>query len=524
MFSNAALSDFSIDSERNKLKHALERVDQKIKKQELRCFPIINGYELKTPTVYERWDPSEKTCLVGKVHFASLEHVRQALECATRAQPAWAAVAAEKRAEIIKRVSELMRNNWHDLSALILREAGKPWREADADVAEAVDFCDYYADQALLLDKPRKTMEVPGEDNIYLYEPRGVCVVISPWNFPLAIACGMSVAALVTGNSLILKPAEQTSLIAYHFAKILLQAGVPTEVVSFLPGVGEEIGRALVESPKVDMICFTGSKNVGLEILRTAAEVRPGQRNVKKVVAEMGGKNAIIVDSDADLDETLKGVLYSAFGFSGQKCSACSRLIVVEELYEALLKRLSQAASDVIVGKASEPATLVGPVIDQEAQTRIKSVIETASKTVKIAASAPVPQDGYFVSPTIFRDVARSDSLWREEIFGPVLAVTRAKDFEEALQFANDSQYALTGGVFSRNPKHIELAKCAFKVGNLYINRGCTGALVCRQPFGGSRMSGVGSKAGGPDYLLQFLEPRTITENTLRRGFTPESV
>lgn len=524
MFTNVPLTDFSIESERDKLKTALDRLDSQLKKGALYACPIINGQEIKTQNIFERLDPSDTSCLVGKVHFATIEHAQQAVDLTNRGKHAWAELDPAKRAEIIKKVSGLMRKNWHELSALIVREAGKPWKEADADVAEAVDFCDYYAQEALRLSKPLKTMDIPGEENFYFYEPRGVCVVISPWNFPLAIACGMSVAALVAGNALILKPAEQTSLIAHVFAKMLLEAGVPRDVFAFLPGVGEEVGRTLVESPQIDMICFTGSKNVGLEIIRSAAKVQPGQRNVKKVVAEMGGKNAVIVDEDADLDEVIKGVLYSTFGFSGQKCSACSRLIAVGAVYEPLLKRLCEATSDIIIGKACEPATLVGPVIDQEAQQRINTTIKNAGKTNKPVISRTAPETGFFVGPAIFRDVSREDSLWREEVFGPVLTATNAKNFEHALELANDSQYALTGGLFSRNPRNIELAKRAFKVGNLYINRGCTGALVCRQPFGGSRMSGVGSKAGGPDYLLQFLEPRTITENTLRRGFTPESV
>jgi RHH-type proline utilization regulon transcriptional repressor/proline dehydrogenase/delta 1-pyrroline-5-carboxylate dehydrogenase len=423
---------------------------------------------------------------------------------------------------VLKTAASLMRARKNALSALIIREAGKSWREADADVAEAIDFCDYYADCMLKLAAPVLTQEVPGEENFYFYQSRGVCAVIAPWNFPFAIACGMATAALVAGNVVALKPSEQTGAIAQELALLLFEAGLPKNALAFLPGRGEVIGRHLVQHPLVDMVVFTGSKPVGLEILRETAEVRPGQRNLKKVVAELGGKNAIIVDEDADLDEAIKGILSSAFGFSGQKCSACSRVIAVGDCYEPLLRRLSDAARDVIVGAAAQPATLVGPVIDAESQARILGVIARAESEHTLAFKGKVPSDsGYFVPPSIFKDVSTESSLWREEVFGPVVACAQAPDFTTALEMANASEYALTGGVFSRSPAHLEQAKRHFKVGNLYLNRGCTGALVGRQPFGGFRMSGVGSKAGGPDYLLQFLEPRTVTENTMRRGFAP---
>jgi RHH-type proline utilization regulon transcriptional repressor/proline dehydrogenase/delta 1-pyrroline-5-carboxylate dehydrogenase len=331
----------------------------------------------------------------------------------------------------------------------------------------------------------------------------------------------MVVAALVTGNVTVLKPSEQTSLVAAEFAKILLDSGVPGKAFAFLPGRGEIIGRELVNSSKTDMICFTGSKAVGLEIISKAAIVHPGQKSIKRFIAELGGKNAIIVDEDADLDEAVKGVIYSAFGFAGQKCSACSRVIAVGDSYETFITRLCEAASDLICGDAKNPATLVGPVIDKETHKRINETIAKAEKNNRLAFRGKETPNGYFVTPTIFRDVETTSDLWCEEIFGPVLACRKAATFEEALEVANQSQYALTGGLFSRSPKNIAVAREEFRVGNLYINRGCTGALVCRQPFGGFRMSGVGSKAGGPDYLIQFMEPRTISENTMRRGFAP---
>jgi RHH-type proline utilization regulon transcriptional repressor/proline dehydrogenase/delta 1-pyrroline-5-carboxylate dehydrogenase len=335
----------------------------------------------------------------------------------------------------------------------------------------------------------------------------------------------MTVAALVSGNAAILKPSEQTSLIAAELAKIILEAGVPKDAFAFLPGRGEEVGRVLVDHPQTAMIVFTGSRPVGLEIIRSAASVVPTQRGIKRVVAELGGKNAIIVDEDADFDDAIRGVLQSAFGFAGQKCSACSRLIVVGDAYEPFLARLAAATNDLLIGPASNPSSFYGPVIDREAYNRIMQTISNAAD-VRLLVQGPVSESlhslGWYIPPTIFRDVPTSHSVWREEIFGPVVACVRAASFREAINLANESDYALTGGVYSRNPENLATARRDFEVGNLYINRGITGALVCRQPFGGFRFSGIGSKAGGKDYLIQFMEPRTLTENTMRRGFTPD--
>lgn len=521
MFRNEPLTDFTVGTNRTKLKEGLALVDERIRSGHYRAASIIVGTTVASGEEAVRIDPSDGTTVVGRTLFATEQHVDEALRALRHGVAHWADTNVENRTRVVMNAANLMRTRREELSALIIREGGKPWREADADVAEAIDFCDYYAEEAEKLGQPFRTYEVPGEDNSYFYQPRGICAVISPWNFPLAIACGMTVAALVTGNATILKPSEQTSIIAYEFAKILLEAGVPTNVFAFLPGRGEVVGRRLTASPYVDMICFTGSKAVGLEIISTAAKVVPGQKSIKRVVAELGGKNAVIVDEDADLDEAVKGVLYSAFGFSGQKCSACSRLIGVGDAYEPLMRRLCSAASDLIIGPASDPGTLIGPVIDPESQERINRTIAVAEDTTHLAFRGQAPSKGNFVAPAIFREVESSDPIWREEIFGPVLACAQAENFEEALAFANDSEYALTGGLYSRSPAHIQEAVRKFKVGNLYINRGCTGALVCRQPFGGFRMSGVGSKAGGKDYLLQFVEPRVVSENTMRRGFVP---
>ena len=523
MFKNEPLTDFTIAANRDAFAQALAKLDTKIRAKELQAWPLINGEPVHTSRTVNSVDPSSSNIIVGIAGQAGRDEAARALQIIKSGKSSWRRTPVKRRCEILIEVASRMRAAKHDLSALIVREAGKPWKEADGDVAEAIDFCDYYAQEMLRLGQPQKTMEVPGEDNFYFYQPRGIALVIAPWNFPLAIACGMATAALVAGNPTILKPSEQTILIAYEFSKILLASGIPADAFAFLPGKGSEIGRQLVESPDVDVICFTGSKEVGLEIINKASVVNPGQQNVKKVIAEMGGKNAVIVDDDADFDEAIKGVLTAAFGYSGQKCSACSRLIVVGDAYEPFITRLVDAASNVLVGLASDPAVNMGPVIDEPAQKRIKQMIEAGKSSAKLAFEGKAPSGGYFVPPTIFRDVATTNPLWREEIFGPVLTCLKAKNFDDAINLANDCEYALTGGLFSRSPSHIEQARNEFSVGNLYINRSCTGALVCRQPFGGFKMSGVGSKAGGPDYLVQFLEPRTVTENTMRRGFAPSA-
>ncbi|MBM4046509.1 MAG: aldehyde dehydrogenase family protein, partial [Planctomycetes bacterium] len=393
---------------------------------------------------------------------------------------------------------------------------------------------EYYAGEMLRLSAPRRLGHAPGEVNWYHYEPRGVGVVIAPWNFPLAILCGMTSAAIVAGNTVVMKPAEQSSVVAAQLMHAFREAGLPSGVVNYLPGVGEEVGRHLVASPRVDFVAFTGSKAVGLAIHAAASRTAKGQTSPKRVIAEMGGKNAVIVDSDADLDEAVAGVASSAFGYQGQKCSAASRAIVLEDVHDVFLARLIEHARGLKIGPADDPATVVGPLVDEGAVKKVQRYIRIGQREARLAFPdgnlAKVPNlrkvkagDGYFVGPTIFSDVPPSAQIAQEEIFGPVLAVMKARTFQDALAIANGTEYALTGGVYSRSPAHVELAKREFHVGNLYINRRITGALVGRQPFGGFKMSGIGSKAGGPDYLLQFLLPRVVTENTLRHGFTPSS-
>ncbi len=469
-------------------------------------------------------NPCRHAEVVGRVAKASVAQTERAIAAARKAFPAWRDLGVQTRAGILRKAAALMRQQRFELCAWEVLEAAKPWREADGDVAEAIDFCEYYATHAEKLMTLEKHSQVPAEVNEYSYQPRGVAAIIAPWNFPLAILTGMAAAALVTGNTILIKPAEQTPVIGALLMRILKQAGVPAGAAQFVSGAGELVGAHMVTHPQVNLIAFTGSKDVGLWINAEAAKTRQGQQGVKKVICEMGGKNAIIVDEDADLDEAVQGVIESTFGYAGQKCSACSRAIVVGSAYEPFVRRLLEAASSLYVAAADDPGCRVPAVIDAEAQKRILGLIEIGKKEAKLAyqmEAARVPVGGAFVPPTVFIDVPHTARIAQEEIFGPVLSVLKAATFDAALEMALDVPYALTGAIYSRSPADIAAAREKFRVGNLYINRGSTGAKVCRQPFGGFKMSGIGSKAGGGDYLLQFVEPRTVTENTLRRGFAP---
>ncbi|NBX25512.1 MAG: aldehyde dehydrogenase family protein [Planctomycetes bacterium] len=457
----------------------------------------------------------------------TVTQARDAVTLLSRSLSTWRDTPAATRAAMLVKAAAAMRNRRDELSGVIIRESGKTWREADADVCEAIDFCEYYAREAMPLFERRRLGRFVGELDEVVHEPRGVCAVISPWNFPLAICCGMTVAALVTGNTVVVKPAEQTPAIARMLCDILWSSGVPREVLAFLPGPGESVGAALVRDPRVALIAFTGSKAVGLDIVKACGDAGPDQAFVKHVVCEMGGKNAIIVDASADLDEAVLGVRQSAFGFSGQKCSACSRVIVVESAHDQFLHRLVEATRCLTVGDPTLPGTDIGPVIDADAARKIREYIEIGSREGKLEVQLPVPEGleakvgKPYVGPAIISGIRPEHRLANEEIFGPVLAVMKARDFDEALAMANATQYKLTGGIFSRKPAHLERTKREYRVGNLYINRGITGALVGRQPFGGFGMSGLGSKAGGADYLQHFTVPRAICENTMRRGFAP---
>ncbi|MBM43749.1 MAG: 1-pyrroline-5-carboxylate dehydrogenase [Phycisphaerae bacterium] len=458
---------------------------------------------------------------------STLKDADKALAAATSAFPAWRDREQDERSAMLVATAAAMRTRRDELSGVLIRESGKTWREADADVCEAIDFCEYYARQAFSFNEHRRLGRFMGELDLQFHEGRGVAVVISPWNFPLAICMGMTAAALVTGNTVIVKPAEQTPGIARIACDLLWAAGVPREVLHFLPGEGETVGAALVRDPRVSLIAFTGSKAVGLDIVEAAGSTPENQPWVKRVVCEMGGKNAIIVDASADLDEAVLGVRDSAFNYQGQKCSACSRAIVVESAWDTFIERLVASTESLVIGDPLAPGTDIGPVIDQEAADRIEEAIAQGHAESTLAHAGSVPQGlaervgKPFIAPHIFVDAPVDGYLATREIFGPVLALLRARDFDHALQIANMPSYKLTGGVYSRMPSHLERATREFRVGNLYLNRSCTGALVGRQPFGGFGMSGIGSKAGGGEYLSQFVVPRALCENTMRRGFAP---
>ncbi|MBI3615543.1 MAG: L-glutamate gamma-semialdehyde dehydrogenase [Candidatus Omnitrophica bacterium] len=517
---NEPLTDFAQESNRAAFGEAIRRTKSSLPKE----VPLIIGTKrLHLARRLTRKNPSHLSEIVGHISLADPSHAEEALAQAEAAAGSWCRLSIPARAEIFQRAAALMRKRRFELAAWEVLEVGKSWMEADADVAEAIDTLTYYPQEILRWTQQTLVGQVPGEKNIYQHEPLGPGVVISPWNFPLAILTGMTTAALVAGNTAVLKPAEQSSIVGLHLAEILLEAGVPPGVVHFLPGIGAEVGETLVRSPRVHWIAFTGSKVVGLRILRLAAEPTEGQRHLKRVIAEMGGKNGIIVDEDADLDEAVIGTAVSAFGYQGQKCSACSRVIVLESIADRFLKRLVETTRSLPIGPAEEPGTVIGPLVDEEAFGRVRKAIEEGKRVGRLLFQGQVPDslDGTFVGPVIFTEVPRDSFLAQEEIFGPVLAVLTARSFEEALAIANGVPYALTGGLYSRHLSHIEQAQQEFQVGNLYINRKITGAVVGRQPFGGLRLSGTGHKAGGPDYLLQFLQARTITENTLRHGFAP---
>jgi RHH-type proline utilization regulon transcriptional repressor/proline dehydrogenase/delta 1-pyrroline-5-carboxylate dehydrogenase len=481
---------------------------------------MIDGRVVMTSATIDSVDPAQPSRQVAWSASCGAREADMAVDVALRAWSDWRRTPASERASVLFRAAAWMRERRRDLAALEVFEAGKPWKEADADVCEAIDFCEYYGREVLRLARGGAVQSPPGEANALQYRPRGVGAVIAPWNFPLAIPTGMVTAALVTGNTVCFKPAEQTPLVGHALYEALMAAGLPPGCLAFLPGMGEDVGARLVEHPDVAFVTFTGSKAVGLGIVERAAVHRAGQRQVKRVVAEMGGKNPLIVDADADLDQAVPAAVYSAFGYAGQKCSACARLIVVDEVHDEVVERLVGATRVLRVGHPQHMGTQVGPLIDADARARVQAHVHSAEGSVALAIK-DVPDEGYFIGPTIVTDVRPESRLAREEIFGPVLAVLRAGSFEEAVALANDTDYALTAGVFSRSPAHIRFAADELRGGNVYINRTTVGAVVGRQPFGGYGLSGVGSKAGGPDYLMQFLEPRVVTENTLRQGFAP---
>jgi RHH-type proline utilization regulon transcriptional repressor/proline dehydrogenase/delta 1-pyrroline-5-carboxylate dehydrogenase len=519
-FLNEPHTDFTIPQEREKIRAALER----LRKNLGRRYPlVINNKPVSTNDWLPSLNPANQTVIIGYAAQATTIEADSALGAALAAQSKWARIPTAERAAILEKTANLMRRDKADLCALEILEAGKNWPEADADVAEAIDFCNFYAAVMRDLGRPKHTQAVAGETNVQHWWPRGIGVIIAPWNFPLAILTGMATAAIVAGNSVIIKPSDQTPVMGARLVDLLIEAGLPPGVANLLTGPGGTVGAYLVSHPQIDFIAFTGSKEVGLKIWESAGRTAPEQANLKKVVCEMGGKNCIIVDSDADMDEAVVGCIASAFGYEGQKCSALSRLIVLADNYDKFVERLIAAAGSLPVGPPEQPGNVIGPVIARDAQQRILGIIEAGKKEAKLAWQGSVPNDpnACYVPPTIFTEVRSSSRLFREEIFGPVLAVSKAKDFDHALTLANESEFALTGGCYSRSPVNIERVKSELVCGNLYINRNVTGAIVERQPFGGFKMSGGGTKAGGREYLENFLAPRVITENCLRRGFAP---
>jgi RHH-type transcriptional regulator, proline utilization regulon repressor / proline dehydrogenase / delta 1-pyrroline-5-carboxylate dehydrogenase len=521
-FTNEPPTDFSRPANRAAM---LQAIDAFAARPRSDCPLLIAGERIETGRWIESPNPSHKSRIVARCACAGPEHAQQAVAAAKSAFAAWRDVPPDDRAALLDRVAQILARDRFDLAALEIAECAKPWREADSDIAEAIDFCRYYAWQMRRLSSAQG-VDLPGEHNQWLYESRGPAVVIAPWNFPLAILTGMAAAAVVAGNPVILKPAEQSPLVACRLALAFEEAGAPAGVVNYLPGIGEEIGPALVSHPDIALIAFTGSRAVGLSINRRAAEPGPGQDHVKRVIVEMGGKNAVIIDDDADLDEAVAGVVASAFAYSGQKCSACSRAVVFAGVYDAFLARLVQAVASLKIAPAEDPACSIGPVIDSDALDRIRAAIERGKPDARLVFAGdvgPLAPEGFFIAPHVFAEVSPSSPLANEEIFGPVLCVMKADNLDHALRIANSVQYALTGGIFSRTPANIERARREFRVGNLYINRKITGALVGRQPFGGFKLSGSGTQAGGPDYLRHFLLPRCITENTLRHGFPADA-
>lgn len=525
-FHNEPTTDFSRAENRQAMQRAIDSVRDEFLARPPVIEPIVGGVRVPVEgsKLVDLTSPNDTRLVIARVGYGDAALAGRAVVAARAAAPAWSATPAAARAAVLVRAAAIMRERRFELAAREIFESAKPWREADGDVCEAIDFAEFYAREMIRLAQPRRR-DIPGETNYSEHIPRGVVAVIPPWNFPLAIPCGMVAAALVAGNPVVFKPAEQSPAIAWQLARILHEAGLPADALQFLPGTGEEAGAALVNHPDVDVVAFTGSRDVGLLINRQAAEQQPGQSHVKRVIAEMGGKNASIIDDDADLDEAVVGVIGGAFGYSGQKCSACSRVIVLEGIYDAFVNRLAEAARSIKVGPADDPETLVGPVIDADSQARIENYQDLAVAEGRIVYEGELGElrdRGHFVAPMIVADVDPRARLAQEEIFGPVLSVIKAKDLDDALRIANGTQYALTGSLFSRSPANIERTKRGFRVGNLYINRGTTGAMVDRQPFGGFKMSGIGTKTGGPDYLLEFLLTRSVTENTMRRGFAPE--
>lgn len=504
------LTDFSQEANRRLMEEALQLVKSQLGGH---YTLLIDGVHQSTPDEIVSINPGNPDQVVGRVAKATKEHIDQALKAAWGAFATWKRVSPETRSRYLLKAAAIMRRRKFELSAWEVFEAGKTWAEADGDVAEAIDFLEYYARQMQRLSQPVPTTPLPGEEDTAFYVPLGVGAIIPPWNFPLAILTGMSSSAIVAGNPILLKPASPTPVIAAKFVEIMEEAGIPAGVLNFVPGDGGVIGDHLVTHPLTRFVSFTGSREVGLRINQLAAQHQPGQRWIKRVVAEMGGKDAVLVDETADLEAAAVGIVQSAFGFQGQKCSACSRAIVVDSVYDQVLNRVLELTRELKVGAADDYQNHMGPVIDERAFKKIQSYIDWGREHAKLVAGGGAPYEkGYYLEPTVFSEVAPGSKLEQEEIFGPVLSFVRARDFDHALEIANDTEFGLTGSIYSKRRERIDRAVDAFDVGNLYINRKCTGAVVGAHPFGGFNMSGTDSKTGSPDYLLLFMQMKAVAE------------
>ena len=515
-FRNESYTDFSKEENAREMRAAIEKVRGELG----RDYPLVVGGErVTTGQTLESVNPAKKTEVVGRFQKATEEIARRAVETAHQTFASWRNTPPAERAGLLFRAAGLLRERRHEMSAWMVHEVGKTWAEADGDTAEAIDFCDFYAREMLRYAAPPLLVKIEGEDNRLEYIPLGVGVVIPPWNFPLAIMAGMTVAVVVTGNTVVLKPSSDAPTIAYKFFEILEEAGMPPGVVNFMTGSGAEVGDTIVDHPLTRFVAFTGSKEIGLRINERAAKVHQGQLWIKRVVAEMGGKDAIIVDSGVDLDDAATGIVQAAFGFQGQKCSACSRAIIHTDVYEPMIEKIVERTAKLKLSEPTDPTTSLSAVINGKAFKTITGYIEKgqAEGGRLVAGGGSDGEQGFFIEPTVIADVKPGATIEQEEIFGPVLAVIKAQDFDEALRIANNTEYGLTGAVYSNDPDKLERARREFHVGNLYLNRKCTGALVGVHPFGGFNMSGTDSKAGGPDYLGLFMQAK-VTSLKVRPG------
>lgn len=509
-YKHEPFTDFTKEENQKEFLEALAVVKKDIGKE----YPlVIDGKEVTTKDKLVSYNPCNHDEVIGSVSKASTKDIDAAFEAAKKAFPAWSQTNPVARAELLFRAAAIMRRRKHELSATVVKEAGKPWVEADIEVAEGIDFLEYYGRQMIELKDGKKIESRDGESNQYIYTSAGVAVTIPPWNFSAAIMMGTTVAPLVAGNTVLLKPAEPTPIIAAKFVDIMREAGVPDGVLNFVPGEPHEIGDYLVDHKDTALITFTGSKATGLRIMERAAKVQEGQRHLKRVLAEMGGKDTVVVDKDADVETAVNAIVTAAFNFSGQKCSAGSRAVIHEDLYDTVAQRVVEETEKLTLGDSEKYENYLGPVINQKAYDKVTSYIEIGKKEATLLTGDESDDStGFFIKPTIFGDAAPDARIMQEEIFGPVLALCKASSYEEAIDIANNTEYGLTGAVISNNVDHLEYAKQNFHVGNLYFNRNCTGAIVGYHPFGGFKLSGTDSKAGGPDYLLQYLLPKSISQ------------